>query len=192
MDEFNSSDQGYITLEWAIRNRIPFNRIREMESEGKIIKIDRGLYSLPGTVKDDMFILQHRYSKGIYSGITALSIHGLTDHVSENYYMTFPKGYNPSSLRMTNWHIDITRVIPELYSLGIEEILSPKGNALRVYNKERTICDVLRGQGISKYILNNAIKTYFDSGSYDIARLKEYSKLLHVGRKVDYYIDILS
>lgn len=192
MDEFNLPNQGYITAEWAIRNRIPFNRIREMESEGKIVKVDRGLYSSPGTVTDEMFVLQHRYSKGIFSGITALSLHGLTDHISENYYMTFPKGYNPASLNMTGWHIDVTRVIPELYNLGIEETLSPNGNTLKAYNRERTICDILRGQGISRYILNNAIKTYFDSGSYDIVKLKEYSKLLHVSRKVDYYIDILS
>lgn len=186
------SEGSYVTAEWVMRRGIPFSKIKQMELSGSIVKVDRGLYSVPGTERDELFIFQHRYPKGIFSGITALSIHGLTDHSSDCMYLTFPKGYNPSSIKNNDWHIDITRVIPELYDIGIMTVTDQLGNPVRVYEPERTLCDVLRGQGISRYILNEAMRNYFESAHCDISKLRYYADRLRVRSKIESYIDILS
>ena len=118
-------------------------------------------------------------------------IHGLTDHRSENFYMTFPKGYNPSSIKNNDWHIEIKRVLPELYDLGITESVTEHGNVVKVYDRERTICDILRGHGISPYIMSKALKRYFRSGTIDIDKLRLYAEKLHVSSKIERYIEIL-
>ena len=189
MDKINP-DNKLVTLEWALRNGVSFARIKDSVSSGELIKIDRGLYAVPGTHIDDLFIIQHRYSKGIYSGLTALSLNGLTEHESMRIFMTFPKGYNPSSLKDDTWHIDVTRVIPELYGIGVRECRTENGTVIRTYGPERTLCDCLRGKGISRYILNDAMRRYFSSDYADIDLLREYSVKLHVAQKIESYIQM--
>ena len=46
-----------------------------------------------GFLKDDYYLLQYKYSRGIYSHETALYLHGYTDRIQDSYCMTFPRGY---------------------------------------------------------------------------------------------------
>ena len=101
--------------------------------------------------------------------------------------MTFPKGYNSPSLKQEN--IEIKRVVAENYSLGAIKIKSPCGNPIRVYNLERTLCDILRGSGSDIQIVNIAMKKY--ANFKDISKLMQYADQLHVKPKVLRYMEIL-
>lgn len=180
--------KGYMTTEELMSQNIPFSMISRWVSDNKIVRIDRGLYSLPGSERDELALISRRYDRGVFSGITALPLLGLSDHVSERFYMTFPKGYNPSSLKDCGWNLSITRVLPKLYDLGLTETRTPCGNVVPVYDRERTLCDLFRGNGTSSYISNEAMKRYFRSGSTDIPRLREYSDILRVRQKIEPYI----
>lgn len=70
--------------------------------------------------------------------------------------MTFPKGYNTPSLKQEN--ILVRRVVPENYSFGVLELQSPCGNPIRVYDLERTLCDILRGSGSDIQIVGAAMR----------------------------------
>ena len=48
---------------------------------------------------DELFILQQRNGIVIYSGETALYLHGLTDREYSSVCVTVPQGYNASHLR---------------------------------------------------------------------------------------------
>ena len=74
-----------------------------------------------------------------------LHLLGYSDRIPVKYTMTFPKGYNASSLKQEN--LIVKRVVPENYEFGRIEIASPSGNPIRVYDLERTLCDILRGSG---------------------------------------------
>ena len=180
---------GYKTTEQLMSQGIPFNRIDEWLSSGKIEKIDRGVYCLPGTKTDELALIQYRYDRCIFSGITALSLHGLTDHISESYHVTFPQGYNPSSLKDCPWKISITRSVPKIYELGKTEIETSSGNTITAYDKERSLCDILRGKGLPPFIVKTAMKRYFNSFDRDIPRLNEYAQILHVSDRIGYYLD---
>lgn len=134
-------------------------------------------------------MLQKRYSRGIYSQDTALYLLGYSDRTPAKYTMTFPQGYNSSSLLFEN--IIVRRVIPENYSLGIIEINSPSGNPIRIYNLERTLCDILRGSGSDIQIINSAMKRYAYSKEKDINLLMNYAEKLHVKQKVLRYMEVL-
>lgn len=47
--------------------------------EGKLEKVNRGVYISAGTIEDEMYYMQYKYPKIIYSHETALFLHGLTD-----------------------------------------------------------------------------------------------------------------
>lgn len=185
-------NKGYLSTEEIMSQNIQFATIRNWENEGLIIKIDRGLYSLPYTKKDILAIMQHRYNRFIFSGITALNLHGLSDHISERIHVTSPKGYNPSSLKGCEWPLSITRVIPELYDLGISEMTTSEGNIVKVYDRERTLCDIMRGKGISSYLINNAMRAYFRSDDTEPDRIMDYAEKLHVRSKIEPYVEMMS
>ena len=103
--------------------------------------------------------------------------------------MTFPKGYNSPSLKQEN--ILIKRVVPENYSLGVIEINSPCGNPLRIYDLERTLCDILRGSGSDIQIITGAMKRYAASKEKDIHKLLQYADQLRVKPKVLRYMEVL-
>ena len=103
--------------------------------------------------------------------------------------MTFPKGYNTPSLKSEN--IIIKRVMPDNYSFGILELNSPCGNPIRVYDLERTLCDILRGSGSDIQIVNTAMKRYAASKEKDIHKLMQYAEKLHVKPKVLRYMEVL-
>ena len=49
--------KGYMTTEKLMASGVPFNRINEWLSSGAIEKVDRGVYCLPGTKRDDLALI---------------------------------------------------------------------------------------------------------------------------------------
>lgn len=133
--------------------------------------------------------MQCRYGRGIYSHDTALYLLGYSDRTPAKYTMTFPKGYNAPSLKQEN--IIVKRVVPDNYALGIIEIKSPCGNPIKIYNLERTLCDIVRGSGSDIQIVNGAMKRYAASKEKDIHKLMKYAEQLRVKPKILHYMEVL-
>ena len=122
--------------------------------------------------------MQRKYGRGIYSHDTALYLLGYSDRTPAKYTMTFPKGYNAPSLKQEN--LIIKRVVPENYEFGQIQIKSPSGNPIRVYDLERTLCDILRGSGSDIQIVSEAMKRYAASKDKNIHKLMKYADQLRV------------
>lgn len=131
----------------------------------------------------------YRYGRGIYSHDTSLYLLGYSDRTPAKYTMTFPKGYNAPSLKQEN--IMIRRVVPDNYSFGIVEIKSPCGNPIKVYDLERTLCDIVRGSGSDIQIVNEAMKRYAASKEKNIHKLMKYAGQLRVESKILRYMEVL-
>ena len=182
--------KGYSTTEQLMCQGIPFSRIDYWLSSGEIEKADRGVYCLPGTKKDDLALIQYRYDRCIFSGITALSLHGLSDHISESYHITLPQGYNPSSLKDCPWNLTITRSVPRIYELGRIEFTDAENNTISIYDRERSLCDIVRGKGMSPFIVKTAMKRYFSSSDKDLNLLRSYAEELHVSDRIAWYSEL--
>ena len=94
---------GCISRKAAIANGVALASFaRYIRSHG-LIKIRRGVYTKEIGAIDDLFQLQIRYPKIVYSGITALYFLGLTDRILESVEFSIPKG---SRVRKTNNYSD--------------------------------------------------------------------------------------
>ena len=60
-----------------------------------------------------------------------------------------------------------------------------------MYDLERTLCDILRGNGIDIQIINQAMKKYALSKNKNIHKFMQYAEKLHVKSKVLQYLNIL-
>ena len=73
--------------------------LQELVESGELYRFSRGLYVQNNAWEDDFYLLQLKYGRGIYSHDTALYLLGYSDRTPAKYTMTFPKGYNASSLK---------------------------------------------------------------------------------------------
>ena len=180
---------GYITATQATEAGIPRRCLTEMCAAGQLCKVDRGIYATSDILEDEMYSLQYRYGKGVFSHGTALYLHSMTDRTPHRYTLTFPRGYNTSGIRK---HGYIKMVTSEFYELGITEMLSPYGNSLKVYEVERTLCDIVRGKNADDIqLVNPAMKAYLSSSNKDISKLLAYADRMRVKSKILNYIQIL-
>lgn len=163
--------------------------IRNMVDAGELYKIDRGLYSFDENWDDELYIIQKRFSRGIYSHDTAMYLLGYSDRTPSRYDMTFPQGYN--SKKLDEYDLNVRHVKAENYSLGITTLLSPMGNEIRAYNLERSLCDILRGSGSNVELINSAMRRYANSKNKNVPLLLQYAEQLRVKSKVLRYMEVL-
>lgn len=158
--------------------------------KGLLERVERGVYILPNVFEDEMFNLQTKFKRGIFSHETALFIHNLTDRTPIKFSMTFPVGYNTKSLQKAT--MKYSRVNKDYFEIGVISAKSPSGNPIRVYNTERTLCDILKARSHTDIqVLTDAFKRYTRLKHKDIPRLSEYAKQFHVDKKLQSYLEVL-
>ena len=109
------------------------------------------------------FVLQKRYAKIVFSGETALYLHGLIDREYSEISVTVPPLFNRT--RLCEQGIIVHQDKTEVYELGIMELETSFGNKIRTYDKEKCICDMLRRRNMevqhfqtASYFLKFSIK----------------------------------
>ena len=67
MTEAFEQKNGVLTLEQATELGFSKESVRKAYRRGDVIKADRGIYLLDDSFEDDLYIMQLKYSKGVYS-----------------------------------------------------------------------------------------------------------------------------
>lgn len=183
-------NNGVITSAKVTESGLSRGTLKYLTDIGKLERSARGVYILPEVWGDEIYNLQVQFKRGIFSGETALFLNDLTDRTPNSYQMTFPIGYNVTSLK--NENVKAVRAAKKLYELGIITVLTPGGNPVRAYNKEKTLCDILRGRSNTDIqIVSDAFKQYVRSENINIPLLSEYAKILRVEKKLRSYLEVL-
>lgn len=165
--------------------------IKKYLNAGKLERVRKGLYVLADGFADEFALMQAQSSKAVYSYGTALYFWGLSDRVPHILDMTFPRGANVSRLKKDNANLRCHYIDKELYKIGITETVSPQGATVKLYDKERCICDLIRNKNkVDIQIYVQAIRDYFNTKA-DKRKLLKYSKVFGVEDKVRTYIEIL-
>lgn len=184
------ANNGVITSKEVDKLGIHRQHLSILVKKGLLEKVERGIYISLNTFEDTMFNLQTRFNKGIFSHNSALFLHGLTDQAPLRYSMTFPTSYNITKLQEHN--VITYRTSNKFYHEGIVIILTSSGNYVRVYNIEKTLCDILRGNSkLTKEEVINAFKIYSRKKDKNLNVLYKYAKLLKVENKIKAYMEVL-
>lgn len=183
------SESGMITSKQVRDAGIHPHYLQKLVRSGKLQLISRGIYMCSDMWEDEIFLVQQRYQKGIYSHDTALYLHNYSDRTPAKYTMTFPINYHSTSLESEP--LIIHRTIRKNYELGLTEIQSPSGNMLKVYDLERTLCDIVRGSGCDIQIITDAMKRYAAAKNRNINKLIQYAEQLRVKPKILRYMEVL-
>lgn len=183
-------NNGTVTTAMVVAAGFSRGNIKYLVDKGIIEKSSRGIYILPEVWDDEIFNLQNRFKRGVYSHETALFLWDLTDRTPNRYHMTFPMNYNLTNPKKEN--IRCVQCKKEIYDLGIEEVTTPGGNIVRVYSVERTLCDILKTHShVDIQVVTEAFKRYAANSNKNIPVLSEYAKLLKVETKLRSYLEVL-
>lgn len=183
-------NNGYLLTSMAIEKAIskPYlaRYVKEMEME----RVARGVYITDDVWPDELFIMQVRSAAVIFSGETALYLHGLIDREYSEICVTVPTGYNATHLKGN--HVQIRYASKDAYGLGVCEIASSSGNKIRVYDKERCICNLITDRGkVEVQNFQTAIKEYMSLKDKKLSRLIEYAEKLGIRDEVMKYVEVL-
>lgn len=186
---FDSALNGVITTKKISEMGIRRSALTELVDSEELVKCSRGVYMVVDEWEDEFYLLQKRYSRGVFSHATALYLLGYSERVPISFHMTFVNNYNSPSLKEEN--VSVTRVIPANFELGIITATTPSGNIVRVYNVERCLCDMVKGAGSDLQTVQYAMKKYATSNEKDINKLMQYAKKLRVEKKIRNYMEVL-
>lgn len=79
-----------------------------------------------------------------------------------------------------------------MLALGAIELKTSYGNVVRAYDLERTLCDLVRGQGTSDaQVVTPAMQAYVRRKERDPMKLLGYARTLGVERKIRTYLTVL-
>ena len=181
----------YITREDVDDANISSWFLSDFVKKNNLNKIAPGFYASDNFIVDDYFILQRRYPKYIYAGLSALYLLGLTDKIPTDIEVSAPQNYHPSRNKIDSLIVHKLSNI-NVYELGVKEVKTMFGNIVKTYDEERTICDVIKYR--DKYdseTFIKAIKIYIQNHNNQ-SKLFKYAKELGVEKKVYEVMEVVA
>ena len=183
-------DNGYLITSKAVESGVSKPSVSKYVREHDMEKVADGIYILDNVWLDELFVLQQRNKNIIYSGETALYLHGLIDREYSHICFTVPTGYNATHIKKKNKEVRYAN--PEILDIGTCEIPSSSGNLVKVYDKERCICDLIRDkEKIEMQLYSQALRDYFKSKPNN-RKLLRYGKQFGIDDKIRTYMEVLS
>ena len=150
-----------------------------LERSGRLVRIKRGLYALPENASgDDRVEALLAIPGSVLCLGSALSFHEIGTWEPVEIYLAVQAGRKvriPEQLPIRLFHFG-----RETFQLGLIENAGPDGK-LRVYDAERTICDLFRFRHrLGTDIASEALRGYMRLPSRAIPRLLEYAERLNI------------
>lgn len=104
--------------------------------------------------------------------------------------ITVPPRFNQTRLR--NKGVIVHQQKAAIYQLGIVEVKTNYGNVVRIYNKERCICDIIKNrENIEVQQFQAAMKTFMRDKTKDMSRLMWYGEQLKIRDEIMKYVEVM-
>lgn len=183
-------NNGYVTTKEVVENGINKIFLTNMVRNGTLVRISRGYYGLPSYIEDEYYKIASKSKNARFSMATALYLHNLSDRTPLVYNVTLPFGY--SGILQKEKNVILNFVKREMLDLGVIEMTSPFGMKIKVYDIERTICDIIKNKNkMDAEIFSKALKDYAKSKNKNLSKLTKYARAMNIEKKVSEYMEVL-
>lgn len=189
LQQLLESNNGYLLSAMVSENNISKAVLSKYVKEKGLERIARGIYIADDVWPDELYIMQARNKAVIFSGETALYLHGLIDREYSEICVSVPTGYNASHLKTGN--VQVKYASKSSYGLGVCTVPSTSGNMVKVYDRERCICDMISDRNkIEVQNFQVAMKGYMSGKGKKLSRLVEYAEELGLRDEVMKYVEV--
>ena len=188
LNDLIQNHNGIILTKDVTEAGIPRQYLAILKQKGELERVSHGVYLTAETYADEMYCIQLRSEKVIFSNETALYLHDLTDRDPLVFTVTVPRGYSTNRLRETG--IAVFTVKAEYYGIGITIGKTIYGREIKTYDPERTICDIIKNRNkIDRDMFYVALKKYSSSKKQNIKLLMSYARQLSMEKQVIQYME---
>ena len=161
--------------------KIFYPQREKLIADGYVEKIRRGYYQWidPDDFSEVRTVI-HLFPDAILCMDTALRYYGYSDRTPSNWHLAVSKDSGKSRFKIDYPFVKPYYVEPAVLERGLITG-TMDGHAIRIYDKERLICDCLRYRNkMDKEIFNKAIRQYITDPKKSIPKLMEYAGPLRV------------
>lgn len=167
------------------KERVFYKDIQALIERGLIEKVRYGYYQwIDSENISEVATVARLFPDAILCMDTALFYYRYSDRTPLVWHLAVSKDSGKSRFKIDYPFTKPYYIEPSILELGATkgEI---DGNTVRIYDKERTICDCLRYIGkMDRETFNKGIQSYIADSDRNIPRLLEYAKKLRVMQKV--------
>ena len=161
--------------------KIFYPQREKLIADGYVEKIRRGYYQWinPNDFSEVGTVIR-LFPDAILCMDTALRYYGYSDRTPGNWHLAVSKDSGKSRFKIDYPFVKPYYVEPAVLELGLTNG-TMDGHAIRIYDKDRLICDCLRYRNkMDKEIFNKAIQKYIADPEKSIPKLMEYAGPLRV------------
>ncbi len=180
------SDYQYImTTAELLSEKLYYADIQRMLKEGLIEKIKRGYYHwVEDAGGSEVPIINRLFPDAVLCMETALFYYRYSDRNPAEWNLAMDKNVSKERTRIDYPFIKVYRMESFLLPLGETEG-EIDFTKVRIYDRDRTICDVLRNMNkMDREVFNKAIQGYVNDTKKNIPNLMRYAKKLRVQKRV--------
>lgn len=181
-------NKGFIKAK-ELKKRNLYYQLKKMIKAGIVEKIGTGLYKHTelATVNDWVEAAKI-VDGGIYCLRSACFYYKLSTDIPNEYQIAIEhtrKIVLPDYPNIKLFYWD-----KQLLNIGVS-IINDNGHEFKIYDLEKTICDVIRFRNkIESETLNQVIRNYFKRKDRNINSLYQYAKILRIEKKVNEYVNL--
>jgi predicted transcriptional regulator of viral defense system len=164
----------------------------KLHQAGKLDRVARGLYSLPGTAPSEyqsLIEVCHRSPKAVVCLLSALQFHAIGTQLPHQVWIALPEAAKTPQLDYPS--LRVVRLRGAAYSAGIESV-AVHGGTLRVYNVAKTVADCFKFRHqIGLDVALEALKDAWRSRKLSMDALHGFAKINRVQRVMQPYLEAI-
>lgn len=165
-------------------------QIKKLVDDGLIFRIRRGYYELTDEMSQEEAVIARLFPDAVIFLESALMYYGYTDRVPSAWQIAVDKNSNKNQYGIDYPIIEPFYLEPKFLEIGVDKI-QIENVKVRIYDRDRTICDVLRYEKkLEKEVFNNSIKRYVKDPKKNVRKLFEYAEIFNIKNKTQTYIGV--
>ncbi len=169
---------------------ISSRQIKRLIEEGFISRIKPGFYESIEYPPKEEVIIARLFPDAVIFLESALIYYDYTDRIPSTWQIAVDRHSKTSKYRIEYPLIEPYYLEPKFINIGVDTILVD-GVDIRIYDRDRTICDTLRYEKkLDEEVFNNSIKRYIKDPKKNVRRLFEYAKEFNITNKVQTYVGV--
>lgn len=187
------AQQQFIPLKSLKNDGLSLYKINQLVSAGKLDKVTRKYYEnreYEGEINDFYAVPAYSDGKGVVCLLSAAVYYGLTTQNPPQIDVALPRASRiPVS---PNWpQMRFYLFSDKRYQTGIRE-MNQSHNVFQIYDKEKTVCDVLFYRNkIGFEPAVEIVRNYISSRDRNINRLMRYAEALRVKTAMTQFLEVL-
>jgi len=162
----------------------------KLHQSGKLERVARGLYSLPGsqpTEHESLIEVCRRVPRGVVCLLSALQYHEIGTQLPHEVWLALPEATQTPPIDYPP--LRIVRLRGAAYAEGIETF-TEDGSPLRVYNLDKTIADCFKFRHkIGLDVALEALKEAWQQHKLNLDRVAHFAEVNRVSKVMQPYLE---